>query len=207
MEPFETFEYQHCTIELHCDETPTSPADWDTLGTLVMDTDHYTFADRSMTSEERDAIERGGAALLVRYLRMSEGVYAWPLHFQDYGSSGARLFAGDLSDDEPNGYIYTTVDRLRELCGEGDEYLTAEWIEKALRGELLTWGQYVEGEVIGYVVKSRGEIVDSVWGFYPDTSDGSRDGLEYVRKEARSAAIEEHRAQVAAEKAGIPTVA
>lgn len=205
MEAFETFEHHGYTCELHHDEEPSSPADWDQLGELVAFDSlwrDYRFAERNSTGAEDEALERGGWKVLARYLRMTRGAIAVPFYYADYGSGGARLWATDADDDNPSGFIYTTPERVRELCGDpvppwdpalDPFYCPAdwtgspvEWIEEQLRGELKTWNDYVEGRVVGYVVRGAdGDVLDSCWGFYPDT-DG--DGLDYVRGEAREAA-------------------
>lgn len=203
MEPFETFEHAGCVIELHWDTDPTSPADWDTLGEMVSTSRfqrRYGFCERTADGTEEDALERGGVALLARYLRMTEGATIVPFHVHEHGT--CALFAGDISDDECDGFIVTTPARCAELGVDPAD------AESGLRAELGTWGAYVSGDVAGYVVKGEnGEVVDSCWGFYPDAPDptdplkGGRyfDPWEYVRQEAReSADHEQHERERAA---------
>lgn len=192
MEPWETEEYRGFTIELHQDIEPSPPSDWDNLGTMVAFDRlwrEYRFCERVSTGDEDDAIERGGARLLLRYLRIAHGMLALPFQFQDYGSSGARILAGDETDDEfsVSGFIFTTHDRVNELCGLDKKFHTVEWITQALEGELKNWDAYVEGRVVGMVITdANGETVDSCWGFYPDhdTKPGD-DGYDFVRAECR----------------------
>jgi hypothetical protein len=192
MEAFETFEHAGMMCELHTDEDPMAPSDWDQLGELVALPalwDHYRFAARETTRTEDDALDRGEGdmRLLARYLRVTSGAVIVPFHFQDYGSSGARLFAGDLTDDGAAGFIMATPERCAVL---GVDIADAE---KQLRGELDEWATWVAGEVVGFVVKdSSGDWVASCWGFYPDKSTSADPlGLEYVRGEARYAAEHE----------------
>jgi hypothetical protein len=173
VEPFHSFKHAGSTIELHCDEEPSSPAEWDNLGTLVtsqaLSRDWGPRGVETMEHAEEDAILRGGWSLLYRYLRLtSEVLAAVPFRFDDYGSNGSRLYAADADSDRVGGYIYTTAARIRELAGEGEPYETREWAENALRGELQTWSDYVEGKVAGYVVRCAGVVVDSCWSYYPD---------------------------------------
>lgn len=185
MEAFESFEHAGMTCELHQDWDPSSPAEWDQLGTLVN-------FDRNAPGESQpfgivgsdtDAAERGGAALLVRYLRLTRGIIAVPFRFSDYGSSGAHISAASRDEESPSGYIFTTPERCAEL---GVDLADAE---RQLHGELSEWDSYVSGEVCGYIVRDpAGEVVDSVWGFYPDAEG---DGLNELRAEARSAAQHE----------------
>lgn len=190
MKPFETFDIDAYTVELHQDDDASSPAEWDNLGTLVAFPSlsrSYSFAERESTGDDDDAYDRGGCALLVRYLRMSQGVYALPFQFQDYGSSGARLIALGTDDDaNADGFICTTHKRVTELAGSDAQYHTDEWIYNALRVELENWDNYVQGNVAGYVVKDEtGDVVDSVWGFYPDAE---ADEWKNLREEATAAA-------------------
>ena len=168
MDALETFEHAGMICELHRDDDEAmSPAEWDTLGTLYAldrSAEYVGFQDHSETHGQAiEASEKSGA-VLVRYLRLCHGVIALPVRVEDYGSSGIRLY----ESDEPNAYIATTHERVSELCGVGAKYHTREWIKEALRGELATWVDYFEGNVVGYVVRDpSGVVVDSCWGFYP----------------------------------------
>lgn len=171
MEPIEKYEHKGYTVEIWQDAEPMSPAEWDTLGTLVAFSGlarNYSFAKETAGSNAEEAIERSDdTALLIRYLRLAEGKFAVPFYFADYGSGGARIWQ---TNENPSGYIYTTEKRITELCGSDPQYHSAEWIETALAGELKVWSDYVEGNVFGFVVKSpTDEIIESVWGFYADS--------------------------------------
>ena len=182
MNAVETFKHDGLTVKIYQDDGACSPAEWDNLGTLVAFSRmwrEYRIAERESTGTEDDAIERGGFALLARYLRITENATAVPFDFQDYGSGGARLHAGDEGDDNPSGFIVTSPKRVRELCGDDPQFHAPEWIKDALRGELKVWDQYVEGDVYGYVIERNGVEVDSLWGLY---------GFEYAIEEAKSAA-------------------
>lgn len=183
---FETFERAGYTCELHTDEEPWSPAEWDNLGTLVAFDPlwhEYRFAERNSTDQEDEALERGGWKLLARYLRMTQGIIAVPYYYADYGSGRAQIYESTTCGA---GFIGTTHTRVDELSGTDEATHAQEWIENALRAELKTWSDYVEGNVYGYVVRSsEGKILDSCWGFYPDEEG---DVLEYVRAEARESA-------------------
>jgi len=185
---FETFEHAGCTIELHTDDEPTPPSDWDQLGTLVAMPSlwrEYRFAERVADSEECDAIERGGFRLLARYLRMTRGEIAVPFDYFEHGPQGTLRMA-PMKEQSPSGYIYTTAERVRELCGEAPERQELDLIRASLIAELGDWRSYIEGRVIGFIVyDAEGNNVESCWGFYPDEEG---DGYEHVRAEARAAA-------------------
>jgi hypothetical protein len=182
VDAIETFKHDGLTVKIYQDGEGASPAEWDNLGTLVAFPrmwNEYRIAERESTGTEDDAIDRGGFALLARYLRMAENATAVPFRFEDYGSSGARLHATDEGDDNPSGFIVTTPDRIRELCGDDPKFHATEWAQDALRGELDVWGQYVEGDVYGYVIERNGVEVDSLWGLY-----GIEDAIEEAKRAA-----------------------
>jgi hypothetical protein len=186
---FETFEHAGYTYELHTDEEPASPAEWDNLGELVAFDPlwrEYRFAERNTTSEEDEALERGGFKMLARYLRMTQGITAVPFRYADHGSNGARIYPERTDTESAAGFIYTTDARVDELAGTDAQYHEREWILNALHAELQTWNDYVEGNVVGYVVRSPdGRVLDSVWGFYPEEGN---DVYSEVRDEARASA-------------------
>lgn len=190
MDPFETFEHAGFTIELHTDDDPSAPSDWDELGTLYgLPFLHFGFRGSGLDnmrgvetadSQAVEANERGGAKLMCRYLRVARKEIVVPVRFSDYGSSGSRLHATDEDDDRCDGYMSTTLERCEELGVKPEDALDA------LRGEIKTWDAYFEGRVIGVVVRdSDGEIAESVWGFYPDEEG---DGYDYARQEGRDMA-------------------
>lgn len=200
MEAFESFEHAGMQCELHTDEEPMSPDEWDDqLGTLVgiggATRDYRAFNESGVDADAEAAERRPG--LLRRYLRMC-GLFAVPFYFAEGHGYGASIYE---TDDEPNGYIYTTPARVAELGAPLED------VERQLRGELQEWSHYFNNEVVGYVVRDpSGAVVDSCWGFYPDESTpGDPLGLEHVRAEARAAAEHEANERARAARAGIAT--
>ncbi len=193
MEPFETFEHAGFTVELHQDYDSGGPGEWDNLGTLFsfsQGNELQGFGDRSdSVGQSFEAQERDRPGFTIRYLRAC-GYHAVLFQYQDYGSSGARILAlDDDGDDRATGYIACSFERMR---AEGP--VDGDW-RRALVGELGNWDAWVEGTVVGVVVRDdRGEVVDSVWGFYPDDEG---DGLEYARSEGRSWAESERDSRLA----------
>ena len=163
-----------------------SPAEWDTFGTMVTLpplSRNYTLGDRESTGTEDEAVKRGGAGLLCRYLRLTEDAEVLPFTFQDYGSGGARMWATDEDDDDdPAGFFY--ADRAEIVKEYGDD--SAESRAKArnlLTSECRTWEMYVEGDVVyGVIVKDEtGAWVESIWGFYGSDPES----LDELRAEGR----------------------
>lgn len=182
MDAIETFEHAGLKVEIHQDIDATSPADWDNLGTLVAFprlSRNYSFAERESTGTEDDALDRGGFRLVKRYLSLTEGAYALAFDFYEHGPQCSLSSTSD-DDNSVAGFILTTPDRIKQLCGEDEKYLEPEWVEKALNQELRVWRQYVEGDVYGYVIETDAPILgDSCWGFY---------GFDYCVEEAKEAA-------------------
>lgn len=170
----EVFEQDGLTCKLFVDEDPSSPADWDQLATFL--TWGRDAADVFGSAGEAVG-EPYDSAAYVRALSIFGGAAAvLPLRVSDYGSSGIWVSVADA--DDCNAVAVTTHKRVSELCGDDPSYHERAWILSALEGELDEWRKLFEGDVYGYVVEdSRGELLDSCWGFY---------GLEYAIEEGKS---------------------
>lgn len=230
MDAISTIERDGFTAKIIPDDTGAadSPREWEcNLGTIVGWHPDYYIGDYQLCGSRgavRNAFEtaRGKTEFqsmrhLHRYLRFIGGIGILPLYLYDH--SGISISAGAPNPfDNPRirgdhhgnalgwdtsmvGYIYTTRERIAELCGEpqiptdpfycprtwpedgrsGPNWQgTAEaWIEQQMREEVGTYNQYLTGDVYGYVIEDpRGEHVDSCWGFY---------GTEDAEREAESA--------------------
>lgn len=181
-EPVETIhheEHEGWKVEVFQDWDAESPASWDQLGKFVRLSPlrRWDIGDRDADGSEEEAIERGGFALLKRWLRLSSDEFAVTFRLDEGGGGQARLYESDYDGSNPSGFLVTDHVRVTELCGADPKYHTAEWIENALKGEIEVWGQYVEGDVWGYVVEDPdGNHRDSCWGFY---------GFDYACTEAK----------------------
>lgn len=189
---------------MHYDTDPMSPAEWDTLGTMYAckrDAEYQGFRPHSEThGQALEALERRGVACMIRYLRLCYGVTAVPFDIYDHGTVTIR--EASEGDDNCSGYIAADAESI-EMTG-----VLPEDVTKGLQSELGEWRALFDGEVVGYVVTCEGTHIDSCWGFYPDKSTPEdRDGLEYVREQAREAAQSEQAERLAALTVGVPTVA
>jgi hypothetical protein len=168
---YETYERNGLTVSIFPDDDPMSPAEWDTLGTLVAGSSlwrEYRFTDEHVDTEYRDI------AVYIRAARIA-GCAVLPFRFDDYGSSGATI--RETSDmDRCNGYLCASkedVDKEREGFPDWNPM-------DALRAELEAWNQYVSGDVYSYTLTTpEGTVLDSLWGLY---------GLNYAKEEADRAA-------------------
>lgn len=132
--------------------------------------------------------EGAGSISFSRWLahRNAQGDVAFALQFQDYGSSGARLYVhGDPDDGRAGGYIIAEKAKI-EHEWDGDTVKAREYLE----GEVKEYDQYIQGEVYWWrVVGPDGATLESVGGYIGGFDD-------YVRDEAKSGA--ESAAQVIA---------
>jgi hypothetical protein len=196
----------------------------------------------------KDAHEHSGRfrsiGMLARYCRIAlDAPVVIPLYLYDHSgismSAGAGLVMGETPSggyDEfgsPRGWdttlvgvIYTTPERIRELCGEprreGDRFYcppdwkgTCEaWIESQLKIEVALYDSYLRGEVYGYRVLlmdepedpdddpdlDDAEHVDSCWGYLPDVTERGDRELHYIQFEAVDAALRYEDDRIEAEK-------
>lgn len=197
-EPWETYEHAGLTVEFHQDFDAENPRTaWDNGSTMVAFSRlarEYHIADRQADSTEEDAHDRR-VGLLERYLRLTEGAEVAFFYFADYGSGGARLFKTD--DEGASGFFYMTRDEIVHEYGDDGPEARAK-ARGLLAAEIEVEGQYVEGDVHGFVIKDEeGNVLDSLWGIY------DAHPYEYLRSEANGQAEweAEERSRKAAEEA------
>lgn len=169
----------------------------DEVSELVMDHRRYTLEDRKPDGQETEALERGGMALLYRYLRLTRGAIAFcGIGMYDHsgitvypvalGGNGRSPFDAAGWDSGLVGFGYVTRERWHELCGDRPE----SEAQADLEADVRTYGRYLEGQVYGYVIEdAAGDVLDSCWGYLAD--EGTRDdphGIAYVKSEAQSQA-------------------
>lgn len=170
---------------------------------------------------ERGRTDFRGMESVERYLRLALGAVAiLPLYLYDHSGLAMRAGSGFVGtgdtalpgggrdswdntrgwDTTMVGFIYTTKERIAELCGEPQvesdpfycprtwpdaeqnwEGTAEEWIVKQLRGEVEEYDSWLRGEVYWYAVKNAdGETLETLGGFVGD--------MEWVRQEARTSA-------------------
>jgi hypothetical protein len=171
-------------IRIVADQSPESPREWSNLGVMVCDHRRYNLGDRKPTERERDALRRGGWALLSRYLRRHGGMIGELIKIGLIDHSGVTVYAGGGAhqcdpggwDSGTVGWIYATRETVA-ACGTPPEL-----IEQGLKDEIAVYAQYLEGDVYGFVIERGrgklgigGEILDSCWGFYG--SDPTTNGM------------------------------
>lgn len=167
--------YKGYTIEIHPDEDPQSPREWDNLGTMVCFHKRYDLGDKhefksnnyNNWKEVAKGIEEtvGKAIILPLYLYDHSGLRIKIGSFQGLLPQGHAEF-----DSGQVGYIYCTYEKACKEYSQPTMNLDLMVkVKKILEGEVETYDTYLAGGVVGYVVKNpKGEVTDSCWGYYSD---------------------------------------
>ena len=171
MEPFETFEVEGLTVELLPDWEAGNPyREWDQASEILSDVRDYDLGG-SVPHPESVYADTPPSRTMARWLTLFGGyAVALPFYFADHGSGGARAWLHDPDDDPASGWLVMT----REAAAEFDSVADAE---ACARAEFSAFRAWLEGEVIGFAVRTAsGDIIDSCFGYYGE--------LDYVRQEA-----------------------
>lgn len=151
---------------------------------------------------------------------IGNGCVLIPLRYEDYGSSGSRLYEGE--DDDFNAYVYVDHETvMREWGGavarmaegeqleskvggyvdptDGEFRPAAWWARSYLLGEVEEMDEYLQGNVYGWMVGTEEEPhMDSCWGFY-GLGSGEGANRDHMHSEANGSA--EHLRDSAIEEA------
>lgn len=235
-------EMEGLTAEIRAEQDTdgANPRDYDNLGEMLAWHPNYYLGDKQFkdgsgrgatrTIYERSDFESIGE--LAEKLADEGAVCVLPLYLFDHSgisisaggnyvgrgdtASGGRDEFGNANgwDTTLCGVIYTTPERVKELCGEGKDgalYCPPdwqgtpdEWIANQLKNEVELYDRYLRGEVYYFAVEDeQGEHLNSCGGFLPDVGVPRREELDYVRGEAHDAlveAVEEQREKAARER-------
>ena len=175
------------TVKIINDDEPSDPREGsDQLGVMACFHPEYTIGDKHRI----DPHEFAGWDELERHLIRVEGALCVaPLYLYDHSGLQMKIgsFAGLLPqghaefDTMQVGFIYTTRQRMKEMCGW--TRLTKkvqERVDKQLEAEVETYNQYLRGDVYGYIIEDEvGDSLESCWGFY---------GFDYCKQKAMSTA-------------------
>ena len=193
-------EYKDYTVEVHQDEEPTNPREWDNLGTMVCEHRRYNLGD----------VQGNALETMVELLEPYCGdTFAWecwdcrwedtedhadaivkafdkhflwlPLYLYDHGgismSATMRYPFTDPWDAGQVGIIY--IDK-RKACEEYHYKIMTATLREGVFGylynEVQVYDWYLRGGVYGYeITDPQGEFVDSCWGYYGP--DNEKSGL------------------------------
>lgn len=147
---------------LEQDDSPSDPRkEWDHFATMVCSHRNYELGDRGPDEQETEALERGGFALLERYLRRFHGVvYLAPLSLLDH--SGLHIWIGGGShwsdsagwDSGTVGFISVTREQLKAAGFEPGDTVDGENAATMIaRQEVEEYDQYLTGDVWGFIIE------------------------------------------------------
>jgi hypothetical protein len=178
-------------VTVYYDPEPTSPRDWDNLGTMVCGHPRYNLGDVQLTSGETWTAPDDVAVILPLGLIDHSGISM-------YVGGGAHACDPGGWDSGTVGVIYATSADVAE-CHGADTPENRAKVEDTLRREVETYDKYLTGEVYGFVVEHRQpaceccdhepspEQIHSCWGF-SDEGDAMDEGMAYVPDDARGVA-------------------
>jgi hypothetical protein len=164
----ETIDYQEYKIEIHYDSDPSSPREWDNMGTIYTPPlRRHKIADQEESSD-----------WIAEYVNRKD-VVALPVYMIDH--SGIALSTSSFNDPWDSGQIgYIAVTREKALKDYGRR-VNRRTIERQLRAEIEVYSAYVQGEAYGFVVRDpMGREIHSCWGFL------GTDGMKCAIADAKS---------------------
>jgi len=169
-------------LEIHYDESPESPREWDNLGTVWCSHKRYSLSDKHAPKIDTD--DHDGWDAVEQHLIKEEGaVVILPIYMYDH--SGITISTkpfGDRWDSGQVGFIYCTGAKIKaEYNVKRITKQIKERVTACLEGEIKTYNQWVTGDVYGFklmqfdmTTKERTEE-DACWGFYGD--DFEKNGI------------------------------
>lgn len=144
--------YDVC-VRVVYDRDPESPREDDNLGTIYHWHPNYQLGER-VSIEEVERMVRGRLIWLPVYMFDHSGVTIATTPFACPWDSGQV------------GIIAVTPEECDSNWGEWK--WTIAQAKEMLAHEINTYDQYLRGEIFGFFVEVKGEIVDSCWGFYSE---------------------------------------
>jgi hypothetical protein len=174
----ETTTYKGHEIEVHYDEHPESPREWDNICVFHIGHRRYAFGDKnyndfeSMEEAKREAKRNGDIVL--------------PLYMYDH--SGVTISLSPFSCPWDSGQVgFVQIPRKNMLEEFSAKIFHKKLKERAMsiaKGETETLDSYIRGEVFGYVVDDH---ADSCWGYYSveDAMAEAKSIVDWMVKEAK----------------------
>lgn len=185
--PIDQFEIDGLIVKLYQDIDPPNPClDYDDPAVMVCWHRRYTLGHK----EKQWAQHWPSPLEFMEWAKRTKAVVL-PLYLLDH--SGLAMSTGSFNDPWDSGQVgFIYWDKMQsKKCGcvgfRKDRKI------KAMKAQVETYNQYLQGDVYGYTVEnSEGEQLDSLWGLF---------GWNYAQDEARSAA--RYQAQELAKKASM----
>lgn len=174
-------------VELHYDESPTSPREWDNVGVMLCFHSGYELGDdHDYSTENFEGWDELKAQIEKDYEIVGPIL---PLYLYDHSGICLRAGHGFSNIDAAGwdwgivGFTFATKE-TQEMTGVEDDKIV-----EALNQDVETYNEYLSGAVYGYVIvkpeqcdkgHTHHEVIESCWGFYG--------GSEYAMAEGKSIA-------------------
>lgn len=203
MEPFETYEHEGFTIELHYDQDCESPREdlnnglllgfphrnrnigdevWDPAKQWAICPDCH----RGETTDDCPRCDADGDVRcddlsldeVIDHIRSTyKATVVLPVSLYDH--SGVSYYVGGPRDPWDSGMVGFILDTPERLDITGFAPKDEADMVRALTAEIETYSMWANGECCGYVIKDRNDDeVESCWGFYG--SEAALDAAEAV---------------------------
>jgi len=196
----EKIDYKGWTIRLNADPEPDNPREWSNLGIMACWHRRYCLGD-TQPQETPHEFLKGLARQAVNpdypenllesnLEKLLESHYAiLPLYLYDH--SGITMATKSFTcpwDSGQVGLIYCKLSKAQKEWGPLKKDALKEKALLTLQSEVETYTQYLEGDVVGWTIEDpSGEEIESVWGYFPDSSKGYARRWEYPIREAKNA--------------------
>jgi len=180
MDPIETYEFKDGRkLELHHDQDPMNPREWDNMGTMAFFHNRYELGDKDHGIDHTDF---GGWEEMAKWIvEKMDGVIVLPVRMYDHSGIAFAMGMDSLRypfqcpwDSGQVGFIFVTKAKLIEEYGDDSDESKAKAM-KCLEGELEAYNQYHGGAVYGFILRDKpcehcddetGDELDSCWGFF-----------------------------------------
>ena len=192
----EQINYKGYVINVHFDEHPENPREWDNLGTISHWHRNMNIGDEEITCGVYEWIagmldidldtymewhdERGKSTKDGLLKLFNEKYIALDMYCYEHG--GITISTSSFScpwDSGQCGIIWVSKEDVLKAYPHY-KIVTKnlrEEVERMLKGEVETFDQYLTGQVFGFSITVNGEETDSCWGFYEE---------DYMVEEAKS---------------------
>lgn len=184
MEPIEVIDYKGYKIEIHPDDDPVNPREWDNLGEMICFHNHYGLGDKhNYTVEE------------ARKLSENDDYISLPLYLYDHSGIGMSTHNSYYPFNCPwdagqVGWIVVSKDKVRKEYGwKAISRKRENKIKEYLQDEVSTYNLYLEGGFVGFIIEdTKGGSIDSCWGFddIKYAISEAKDVIDYSLKEQES---------------------
>lgn len=165
MTAIKTYTHGNARLEIHADESPESPRNWDNLGKMICHHNHYSLGDKhNINPKDYNSL----AELTKAIKRIEDAVIMIPMYMYDHSGITIRTTPFECRWDSGQiGFIIASGKKIREEFGVKriSPKLKAK-VTKLLEAEVEVYNQYVTGDVYGFKMFVDDVETDACWGFF-----------------------------------------